>query len=252
MSSSNRSSNTGKSRRSQTPLPTPERKKPVCCSWWIIVLTVVILAVIGVCVWQFAPWEEAVEKAIPGFFDSEAPTVAPDPNTPPPTPMPPFTECQTTDDCCNSLDTICDLPVNEVLFAGTHNSFASADAGFIFPLRNHLLKLEDQMVAGYRGINLDMCGCAGDLVLCHGSCLITRKTNVVFDAMVSFLNENPTEMLLVTMELNPDQDQAVDINDVYSDMSNSAGFVDYLYVHPDANTEWPTLRQLKESGKVCL
>jgi len=218
----------------------------------MIVLTVVLLAVVGVLVWQFAPWKEAAEKVIPGFGDSLAPTPVPDPNSPPPTPLPPFTECESTDNCCNSLDTICDLRVNEVLFAGTHNSFSSADAGFRFPLGNHLLKIEDQLKAGYRGINLDMCGCAGDLVLCHASCLITRKTNVVFEAMVSFLDANPSETLLVTMELNPDLDQPVDLSVVYADMEATTGFVDYLYVHPDANTEWPTLRELRDSNKRML
>lgn len=211
-----------------------------------------MLSGIGVMVWQFAPWREAAERIVPGFGDTLAPTPVPDPNSPPPTASPvfQFNQCQTTDDCCNGLDTICDLRANEVMFAGTHNSFASADAGFRFPLGNHLLKVEDQLEAGFRGINLDFCGCAGDLVLCHGSCVVTRKTNVIFDAMVSFLNANPSEILLVTMELNPDQDQPALLSNVYLDMLASTGFVDYLYVHPDVNTEWPTLRELKDSNKV--
>ena len=161
-----------------------------------------------------------------------------------------FNQCTTTDDCCNGLDTICDLNVNEVLFAGTHNSYASQDEGFIFLYANQITKVEDQMDAGYRAINLDICSCSNALVLCHNSCFMTRSTNEVFTGMVSFLDNNPTEILLVTLELNSDLDQAVDLNDVYSEMQAVTGFVDYMYIHSSSSTSWPTLRELKEAGTV--
>jgi hypothetical protein len=161
-----------------------------------------------------------------------------------------FNQCTTTDDCCNGLDTICDLNVNEVLFAGTHNSYASQDEGFQFLYANQVTKVEDQMDAGYRAINLDVCSCSNKLVLCHNSCFMTRSTNEVFTGMVSFLDNNPTEILLVTLELNSDLDQAVDLNDVYSEMQAVTGFVDYMYIHSSSSTSWPTLRELKEAGTV--
>ena len=224
----------------------PKRKNNRCCSWPVIVIAVLLLAGAGILIWQFAPIGQAVNAVVPGI-SSLVPTPSPGST---PTSTFQFNQCTTTDDCCNGLDTICDLAVNEVLFAGTHNSYASQDKGFLFFLGNQLNNIEDQMEAGYRGINLDLCGCSNSLVMCHNTCSVTMSVNEVFTSMVSFLNDNPTEILLVTLELNPDMDQAIDIFNVYSEMEAVSGFIDYLYVHPDSTATWPTLRELKSSGKV--
>ena len=237
---------------SQTILSTPEEKPNRCCTWPVLVITAILLAGAGVLIWQFAPINEAIQVVVDGFGDSSAPTPVPNPNSPPPTPISAFqfNQCTTTDDCCNGLDTICDLKVNEVLFAGTHNSYASQDKGFIAFSGNHIKKLEDQLDAGYRAINIDMCGCGGNLVVCHNFCDVSRDTDEVFGAMASFLDANPTEILLVQLELNPDLDQPADLDEVYTAMQGIDGFVDYLYIHPDSSADWPTLRELKDAGKV--
>jgi hypothetical protein len=226
------------------------QKRNRCCSWPVILIAIVLLAGAGILIWQFAPIGQAVNAVVPGM-GSTGPT--PSPGSSPTSGSAPtfqFNQCTTTKDCCNGLDTICDLGVNEVLFAGTHNSYASQDEGFLFFLGNQLTKVEDQMAAGFRGINLDLCGCSNSLVMCHNTCSVSRNVNEVFTNMVSFLNDNPTEILLVTFELNPDLDQPVDIYNLYSEMEAVSGFVDYLYVHPNSTTTWPTLRKLKSSGKV--
>jgi hypothetical protein len=227
-----------------------KRKSNRCCSWPVILIAVLLLAGAGILIWQFAPIGQAVNAVVPGMA-SLVPT--PSPGSTPTSGSGStfqFNQCTTTDDCCNGLDTICDLAVNEVLFAGTHNSYASQDEGFLFFLGNQLNKIEDQMEEGFRGINLDLCGCSNSLVMCHNTCSVSRSVNEVFTSMVSFLNNNPTEILLVTLELNPDMDQPVDLNNLYSEMEAVSGFVDYLYVHPDSTATWPTLRELKTSGKV--
>jgi hypothetical protein len=99
-------------------------------------------------------------------------------------------------------------------------------------------------------LNLDICGCNNEIVLCHNSCLVTRNTKEVYAAIVSFLDRNPTEILLITMELNSELDQAIDLDNVYAEMQTVDGFVDYMYVHTQWLAPWPTLRELKEAGKV--
>lgn len=213
-----------------------------------------LLGAAGVLIWQFAPINDAVNSVLD---DLGAPTLPPAPTTSPPPPSPPaaaptyqFGSCTSQEDCCNGLDTICDLKVNEVLFAGTHNSYASQDKGFRLFFGNHEKKLEEQLEAGVRGINLDICSCENELVLCHNSCFVKRSITTVLGHMVEFLNNNPTDILLVTIEINSGLDQVVNLSGIHSIMQGVPGFLEYLYAHPDVSTEWPTLRELKAMGKV--
>ena len=91
-----------------------------------------------------------------------------------------FMQCESTDeDCCNGLDNICDLGVDDIMYATLHNAMASFEDGFLFG-PNHRYKLESALEAGYRGINLDVCNCGGDIVFCHGVCSLgTRDVNEV-------------------------------------------------------------------------
>jgi hypothetical protein len=68
----------------------------------------------------------------------------------------------------------------------------------------------------------------------------------------TFLDENPTEIVVFIYQVNNDVDQPVDLNAFYNQLSAVDGFVDKMYVHGGTNVTWPTLRSLKNSNKVCM
>ena len=91
------------------------------------------------------------------------------PSLPAPAPQYQFIQCdrEGTGDCCNGLDSICDLRADEVLYATLHNGMATFEDGFAFG-PNHNYQLERSLEAGYRGLNLDLCNCGGETTFCHG------------------------------------------------------------------------------------
>ena len=71
--------------------------------------------------------------------------------------------------CCNGSPLNCQLKVNEMMFAMVHNAMSSEEGNFMAGY-NHYYGLEKALVAGYRGINLDVCNCGGVLQFCHNVC----------------------------------------------------------------------------------
>ncbi len=100
-----------------------------------------ILAAAALCTWRFGPWY--------GDSDSNSST----PET--------LKALNTCESCCNGLASNCDLPLNQVTFAMVHNAMSSRDD--LFAGYNNLEPLEEAMVAGYRGLMLDSCNCAGSV-----------------------------------------------------------------------------------------
>eukprot|EP00934_Nitzschia_sp_Nitz4_P004191 Nitzschia sp. Nitz4//scaffold347_size17400//13144//14360//NITZ4_008837-RA/size17400-augustus-gene-0.36-mRNA-1//-1//CDS//3329548672//4181//frame0 len=241
----------------------PEDSNQSCCTWPKIVFAAIALIAAGIVVWQFAPIDSAIDSILPTFNNTgstpsgssnnnptSAPTVAPTAGE-----RFNFMQCadSTSDDCCNGLDGgFCDLPVSEVLFATSHNANADFESGF-FISPNHHYKLESSLEAGYRGINVDFCNCGGDIVLCHGTCSLgTRDVAEVFQAVVNFLEENPSEIIVMPLELNSDVDETVDIDEVYSIFQGVTGLVDQIYVHQNRTDDWPTLGELKTMGQRLI
>lgn len=234
--------------------------KKSCCTWPKIVLLVILLAVAGVLIWKFAPVDEAIDSVLPSFNSTPADntgggddggSVAVGPTSPTESPVEDpsyqFNICQdpTSSSCCNGLDTICDLRVDEVLYATLHNGMATFEDGYIFG-PNHELKLEKALEAGYRGLNLDICNCEGQHVFCHGICsLAPRNVDDVMMGVNQFLDENPSEVVVFVYQVNNDVDLEVDLNAFYDKMLLVDGFVDKIYVHDGPNSTWPTLGELR-------
>jgi len=145
-----------------------------------------MLAVAGVLIWKYVPWDETINTVldnvpIPGDGNSdegngsnsdESTTTKPATVTttsPTPAPQYQFIQCdvETEGDCCNGLENLCDLRANEILYATLHNGMATFEDGFLFG-PNHKLQLEGALEAGYRGLNLDLCNCGGEIIFCHG------------------------------------------------------------------------------------
>jgi len=222
-----------------------------CCSCQRVLCLVAVLVVLcvigGVLAWKFVPGASSTVNPPAGGGGTSSSTYE-------------YYQCNSSndddDDCCNGVSSadgmMCDLRVDEILWAVPHNSAATRDDGMLlFP--NHYHNLAKALTAGFRGINLDVCNCAGTLVLCHGLCSVgTVEIVPVFRTLVDFLSKNPTEMLLLTLELNSEVDQEVDVTAVEELLANSvSGFTDMLYVRESMNDEWPTLRAMKELNQVC-
>jgi hypothetical protein len=219
----------------------------------------VVAIVTGVLIWQFAPIDEALDSVLPNFNSTDDETdpkvtVPPGSPTSSPTPKPAefvFMQCEDeTQNCCNGLDTICDLRVDEIFYASVHNAMASLQDGF-FLGPNHSFKLEGALEAGYRGVNLDVCNCNGVYQLCHGICgLGARDPAETFGSINQFLDQNPTETLLLVLQIDSDVDQPVDLDELYSKFSGVEGLMEKIYVHESVTDPLPTLREMVAANTV--
>ena len=220
----------------------------LCCSHTCcILLTLAVViggGIAGVVVWRYGLPED--------ITGSRAPT----PPSPAPSPAPSvtpfqFNQCTSEADCCNGLDNICDLRASEILYATMHNANADRQSGTnIFP--NHNLPLEDALEAGYRGLAIDICKCNGVVVLCHGFCAIGRRSiEEVFANIVTFLEANPTEVVVMPTQITNSADEPVDLFQVYNILQTVSNVTNMMYDHGGA-AEWPTLRTLKETNRVCV
>lgn len=164
-------------------------------------------------------------------------------------------DSDSTTNCCNGLDSICDLRVDQILFAGVHNAMATRKDGFLLA-PNHIRTLEESLQAGYRAINVDMANCDDGFQLVHGRCSLgTRSPTQVFSNLVDFLESNPSEVILLNMQIDDDAGVApVLLDDIYNLMYAVPGFTDMLYSHNTtlSSNEWPTLRDLIDSNQRIL
>jgi hypothetical protein len=229
-------------------------------AWPKVLLLVFAVVVGGILIWKFTPIDEAIDSVLPTFNNTgggssgigNGPVSSP---TTPPTQGGDrfeFMQCQdpTSGNCCNGVDGICDLGVDDILYATVHNAMATFEDGFLFG-PNHRFNLEGALEAGYRGINLDVCNCNGVYTLCHGICSLgTRDLNEVFTNINQFLDDNPNEVLVIPMELDSEVDRQIDIDELYSLMTAVPGFTDKFYAHPDLTSDWPTLREAIATNKV--
>jgi hypothetical protein len=152
---------------------------------------------------------------------------------------------------CNGLENLCNIPVNNILFATVHNAGSTTEDGVtLFPNQN--LKLEKALAAGFRGINIDIGKCDGEIKLVHGICFVGFRDFVeVFTDIVSFLDANPNEVLLMPVEINSDTGGAVTLDEIDAMMQNVTNLKRYMYTH-DSTQSWPTMRDLIQANTRIL
>jgi hypothetical protein len=126
---------------------------------------------------------------------------------------------------------------------------ASFEDGFLFG-PNHRLGLEKALEAGYRGINLDVCNCDGKLKFCHGYCSLGNRDVVeVFMNINEFLDNNPSEIIMVPLEINNNAGGPINLDFLYMAMAEVPGFLQKMYTHENSAAKWPTLLKAVETNK---
>jgi hypothetical protein len=172
---------------------------------------------------------------------------------PPPTasPAPPPTLRPTVAPLCNGLANLCRASVADAAFATLHNAYASADKGFgVFP--NHRRSLESAVMAGYRGINLDVGVCGGRLALVHTYCFLGKRDPVkVLSWLDSWLDANPSEVVLLPTQIDNASGGPVSLEQVWNLLQSSGNIAKKLYVH-DPSKGFPTLGELVETNRRVL
>lgn len=170
---------------------------------------------------------------------------------------------------CNGLESLCDRRLDEVAFAGTHNSMSSSELGW--ELANHGPAIPAQLDGGIRALLIDvqrwtdsgnLDAFAGDpaalaiaeaalasgdapedgLWMCHKFCQLGGTPFGEFlGDLRAFVETHPDEVLIVVIQ---DEADAESIKAAIAD----AGLVDFTFEH-EPGTDWPTLGQMITMGK---
>jgi len=138
-------------------------------------------------------------------------------------------------EACNGHRSLCDRPLNEVVFAASHNSMSSEERGWLAP--NHRYAMPTQLDDGIRALNLDVHDEGGVAMLCHGYCSLGRQRLVDGLAEIAgFLHHNPSEVVLLTFEMYASSELVIAAFD-------ESGLSDQV-VTLNRDEDWPTLGAL--------
>ena len=235
-------------------------KSSSSCTWKRIVILVIFPAIVAAAlIYFFAPVDrfngndESPTETFGGDNDTET-AIKSDVPSAAPTSKFEFNQCVEKNDldvCCNGLDGICGLGVDEILWATSHNAMGTREGGY-FVGYNHLYELEGSLEAGYRALSLDVCNCGGEYQLCHGVCTFgARSPTEVFNSIVKFLDDNPTEVIMINLQVASEVSDEVSLDAFAASLAqNVPGFTERLHVHEDKTAPWPTLGTLTASNQV--
>ena len=144
---------------------------------------------------------------------------------------------------CNGLEVLCDRRVDEVAFAGTHNSMSSTEDGWMFP--NHDFNFERQLDDGIRALNIDTHWWNDEAYLCHTYCDLGAMTLLEgFNRIGDWLADHPREVLIITLQSAVDADNTMAVLE-------SSSLSGLLYEH-ELGSEWPTLETLIDLNQRIL
>mmetsp|Transcript_10448 Transcript_10448/g.11532 ORF Transcript_10448/g.11532 Transcript_10448/m.11532 type:complete len:369 (-) Transcript_10448:208-1314(-) len=152
-------------------------------------------------------------------------------------------QCPETGDCCNGLQSNCNLRPSEMLWPTVHNAMHDDLLG-----ANNEAPLEDALKAGYRGMLLDVCQCDGVLKFCHGHCDIgNREFDEVWPNINTFLNENPTEVLLINIEISSGSPTP---SAIWAKIKTYDGIMKKTYNH--SGGKYPTMKTLLDDNRQLI
>eukprot|EP00978_Attheya_sp_CCMP212_P041455 scaffold237949_cov54-Attheya_sp.AAC.10 len=177
-------------------------KGRLSCTWAKAIMFLLLTITGVILIWMFAPIGNGLSRIIPDFADNETSSVSVPTQTPSIGsgeqnilrigPTYEFNTCNIDGGgrCCNGLDNICDLRVNEIMLATVHNAMSHGQEKILGQvLNNNYRPLEDALEAGFRGLTLDLCICNGIFQFCHGTCSGSRDAE---ERVLIFHHEGPT------------------------------------------------------------
>ena len=136
---------------------------------------------------------------------------------------------------CNGLTELCDRPLDQILFAGTHNAMSSSEDGWSFP--NQEYAFSRQLEDGIRGLNFDTYWWNDEAYLCHTYCELGSMTLVDGLTRISdFMTENPNEVIIITL-------QSALATEPTLEAFETVGLQSMLH-HHEVGDFWPTLGAL--------
>lgn len=208
-------------------------------------ISVAVVGTIGVVTWRYGPWQNTSESSN-GISVSN------------------LMSNYTCPECCNGLESNCNLAVNAVLFPMVHNAHSSYEDNFIGASNN--LPFEEALVAGYRGIQLNSCVCEGgflsnflleqdeewgldgsNLGFCNSYCgKGVRDPKDVLTSIKSFLDKHVREVLMVHLNMEGES-----LDDFRMALEHS-GLNQYIYYPTEKYVEWPTMKSLIDNGTRLL
>jgi len=138
---------------------------------------------------------------------------------------------------CNGLVELCDRPLDQVVFARSHNSHASQEAGYDVVNWNHYFGVPRQLADGIRSLNFDVYHENGETLLCHGLCVFASQLAVEGLAeIMAFLEDHRNEVVLLDLQNETTLEHTL----AAFDESGLPG-----YAHTQLPGEpWPTLREM--------
>jgi hypothetical protein len=137
---------------------------------------------------------------------------------------------------CNGRAALCDVPLPEVTFPGTHNAMSNSDDGWFAPDQQHPPR--QQLADGVRAMLLDTYEEEGEAVLCHGFCSLGQVPFAdVLGDLRGFLESEPGEVLILVLQ------DGLSIDATLTSLSE-AGLDNHLIAVPTSGEAWPTLGEL--------
>lgn len=153
---------------------------------------------------------------------------------------------------CNGLTDLCTTPLNEIVFATAHNAAATADVQIVAP--NHDRSMLEALRFGYRGLNMDLGLCNGELKLVHTTCALgTDDPAARFQEIADFItNERPNDVLMITLELNQESGGPFSVDFVAGWIeSRVPDFAQLLFRGNGlGNGVWPTPNAMRAAGRA--
>ena len=113
---------------------------------------------------------------------------------------------------CNGHEELCERSLDSVTLAGTHNSMANEDEGWLAP--NQPFGISRQLEDGIRAMMLDTVEWDGQPYLCHGPCELGAEPLADGLAKIeSFMAARPNEVVVLIFEDGLDVEAMVDVLD---------------------------------------
>ena len=153
---------------------------------------------------------------------------------------------------CNGYGALCNRSYSNITFIGTHDSaFVGSTSD---PRVNQEKSVTDQLNAGIRFLQAQTHNLAGQLSMCHTSCLELYAGSLVsyLQPIKTWLDANPNEVVSMLL-VNGDNVAVSQFDSAFS----SAGLKDYAFVPSGSPAilpiaSWPTLSNLISTNKRLI